>query len=108
MVMAPRPSAPELTDRAGTVDPETAIVSDPHLSAGYNPRTRGYDRNEDFFYDTAFSRFVGRLRKRAASCWSGTTPPGGRGRRRRQRPPRDPARKDAATRVAGLFTLAFS
>lgn len=34
------------------------IVSDLHLSAGYDPGTRVYDRNEDFFYDETFARFV--------------------------------------------------
>jgi UDP-2,3-diacylglucosamine pyrophosphatase LpxH len=34
------------------------IVSDLHMSAGFDPRTRAYDRNEDFFYDDAFCRFI--------------------------------------------------
>ena len=51
---------------AGSVDPDFVIVSDLHLSAGYDPRTRVYDRNEDFFYDAAFARFVDHLLARAA------------------------------------------
>lgn len=41
------------------------IVSDLHMSAGYNRRTGTYDRNEDFFYDAAFSRFIDNLILRA-------------------------------------------
>lgn len=37
---------------------EFVIISDLHLSAGYDPHTRVYDRNEDFFYDDVFVRFV--------------------------------------------------
>ncbi len=44
-----------------------AIVSDLHMSAGYNRRTGTYDRNEDFFYDGAFGRFVDDLLRRAAA-----------------------------------------
>lgn len=43
------------------------ILSDLHLSAGYNRRTGTYDRNEDFFYDAAFSRFIDVLLQRAHS-----------------------------------------
>lgn len=43
------------------------IVSDLHLSAGYDPRTGTFDRNEDFFYDAAFARFLDDLRARAAT-----------------------------------------
>ena len=42
------------------------IVSDLHLSAGYEPRLGTFDRNEDFFYDEAFARFLAHLRRRAA------------------------------------------
>jgi UDP-2,3-diacylglucosamine pyrophosphatase LpxH len=43
---------------------DLVIVSDFHMSSGYNPRTGTYDRNEDFFYDAAFSRFIDDLIKR--------------------------------------------
>jgi UDP-2,3-diacylglucosamine pyrophosphatase LpxH len=46
---------------------DIVIVSDFHMSAGYNRRTGTYDRNEDFFYDAAFSRFVDSLLSRAES-----------------------------------------
>ncbi len=44
---------------------DIVIVSDLHLSAGYDPRTGAYNRNEDFFYDAAFARFLADLSKRA-------------------------------------------
>lgn len=44
---------------------DLAIVSDLHLSAGYDDRTGAYDRNEDFFYDAAFARFLTDLERRA-------------------------------------------
>ena len=44
---------------------DVVIVSDLHLSAGYDPRTGTFDRNEDFFYDGAFARFLTHLRERA-------------------------------------------
>jgi UDP-2,3-diacylglucosamine pyrophosphatase LpxH len=34
------------------------IVSDLHLSAGRNPGTKKFSRNEDFFFDEEFSRFL--------------------------------------------------
>jgi UDP-2,3-diacylglucosamine pyrophosphatase LpxH len=40
---------------------DIVIVSDLHLSAGYDPRTGTFDPLEDFFYDGAFSRFVDHL-----------------------------------------------
>ena len=40
------------------------LVSDFHLSAGYDPATGTYHRNEDFFYDAAFARFLADLRAR--------------------------------------------
>jgi hypothetical protein len=43
------------------------IVSDLHLSTGYNRRTGTYSRREDFFYDAAFARFLDYLRGRDAS-----------------------------------------
>ncbi len=43
------------------------IISDLHLSAGYNRRTGTFDRLEDFFYDAAFSRFIDELLRRATS-----------------------------------------
>lgn len=44
---------------------DVIIVSDLHLSEGYDPRTGTYHRNEDFFYDAAFARFLDNLRVRA-------------------------------------------
>jgi len=44
---------------------DVAIVSDLHLSAGYDPRRGTFGRNEDFFYDAAFGRFVDHLLARA-------------------------------------------
>jgi len=38
-----------------------AIVSDLHLSEGRNPRTKRYNRNEDFFFDGQFDRFLSYL-----------------------------------------------
>lgn len=46
---------------------DIVIVSDFHMSAGYSRRTGTYDRNEDFFYDAVFSRFVDSLLQRAES-----------------------------------------
>ncbi len=43
-----------------------AIVSDLHLSMGYNPRTGAYERREDFFYDGVFAHFLDDLQARAA------------------------------------------
>jgi UDP-2,3-diacylglucosamine pyrophosphatase LpxH len=37
------------------------IVSDFHMSSGYNRRTGTFSRNEDFFYDAAFGRFIDKL-----------------------------------------------
>ncbi len=45
---------------------DTILVSDLHLSAGYDPRTGTYHRNEDFFYDAAFARFLHDLCSRGA------------------------------------------
>lgn len=44
---------------------DVVVVSDLHLSAGYDARTGAFDRNEDFFYDGAFARFLASLRERA-------------------------------------------
>jgi UDP-2,3-diacylglucosamine pyrophosphatase LpxH len=41
------------------------VVSDLHLSAGYDERAGTYNRNEDFFYDGAFARFLVHLERRA-------------------------------------------
>lgn len=41
------------------------ILSDLHLSAGYDPATGTYSRREDFFFDAAFGRLLGNLRERA-------------------------------------------
>jgi UDP-2,3-diacylglucosamine pyrophosphatase LpxH len=44
---------------------DVVVVSDLHLSAGYDERTGTFDRNEDFFYDGAFARLLAHLRERA-------------------------------------------
>ncbi|TCJ18321.1 hypothetical protein E0L93_06160 [Rubrobacter taiwanensis] len=41
------------------------IVSDLHLSSGYDPRTGTFDPLEDFFYDGAFGRFADHLIERS-------------------------------------------
>ena len=41
------------------------ILSDLHISTGRRESTGTFDRNEDFFYDGAFERFVGHLLSRA-------------------------------------------
>jgi UDP-2,3-diacylglucosamine pyrophosphatase LpxH len=46
---------------------DIVIVSDFHMSSGYNRRTGTFSRNEDFFYDAAFSRFVDKLIAQANS-----------------------------------------
>jgi UDP-2,3-diacylglucosamine pyrophosphatase LpxH len=46
---------------------DLVVVSDLHLSAGYDERTGTYNRNEDFFYDGAFARFLAHLERRAQS-----------------------------------------
>jgi len=38
-----------------------AIVSDLHLSEGRDPSTKKFDRNEDFFFDDQFDRFLSHL-----------------------------------------------
>ncbi|HEX6291417.1 MAG TPA: hypothetical protein VFZ66_19695 [Herpetosiphonaceae bacterium] len=40
---------------------DIVIVSDFHMSSGYNQRTGTFSRNEDFFYDAAFERFIDKL-----------------------------------------------
>jgi UDP-2,3-diacylglucosamine pyrophosphatase LpxH len=45
--------------------PDIVVLSDLHLSAGYDERTGTFDRNEDFFYDGAFARLLAHLRGRA-------------------------------------------
>lgn len=40
---------------------DIVIISDLHLSAGCDPRTGTYHRNEDFFYDDALGRFLDSL-----------------------------------------------
>ena len=42
-------------------DFDVVILSDLHMSAGYDPRTGMFHRNEDFFYDSAFGRFIDHL-----------------------------------------------
>ncbi|MDP8926194.1 MAG: hypothetical protein M3M97_04615 [Actinomycetota bacterium] len=44
---------------------DIVIISDLHMSAGRDERTGTFDRNEDFFYDGAFGRFVDHLIGRA-------------------------------------------
>jgi UDP-2,3-diacylglucosamine pyrophosphatase LpxH len=41
------------------------IISDLHLSEGWNPETKRLSRNEDFFFDLNFQRFLQHLSKRA-------------------------------------------
>ena len=43
---------------------EIVVLSDLHLSAGYDETTGAYNRNEDFFYDAAFARLLDHLRAR--------------------------------------------
>jgi UDP-2,3-diacylglucosamine pyrophosphatase LpxH len=40
---------------------DVVVVSDLHLAAGYDERTGTYSRNEDFFYDGSFARFLAHL-----------------------------------------------
>lgn len=42
-----------------------AIVSDLHLSEGRDPRTKKFNRNEDFFFDDKFDRFLSYLENEA-------------------------------------------
>lgn len=44
---------------------DIVIISDLHMASGYDRRRGTYDRNEDFFYDGALSRFVDDLLRRA-------------------------------------------
>ncbi len=46
---------------------DIVILSDLHMAAGYDPDTGTFDRNEDFFYDAAFGRFLDHLTQRASS-----------------------------------------
>src|SRR3712207_871278 len=46
---------------------DIVLISDLHLSSGYDRRTGTYDRNEDFFYDGALGRFIDWLLARAVS-----------------------------------------
>ncbi len=46
---------------------EIVVISDLHMSAGRDEDTGTFHRNEDFFYDGAFARFVGHLVDRARS-----------------------------------------
>ncbi|MBV9792140.1 MAG: hypothetical protein JOZ51_28400 [Chloroflexi bacterium] len=46
---------------------DIVIVSDFHMSSGYNRRTGTFSRNEDFFYDAAFARFIDKLIAQATS-----------------------------------------
>lgn len=42
-----------------------AVISDLHLSEGMDPVTRRYSRNEDFFFDRCFCRFLSYLQEEA-------------------------------------------
>lgn len=44
---------------------ELIIISDLHLSEGWNPVTKRLSRNEDFFFDLSFQRFLQHLAGRA-------------------------------------------
>lgn len=41
------------------------IISDLHLSEGWNPKTKRLSRNEDFFFDLNFQRFLQHLAQKA-------------------------------------------
>jgi UDP-2,3-diacylglucosamine pyrophosphatase LpxH len=43
---------------------ELIVISDLHLSAGYNKETMKYSRNEDFFFDEEFKRFLEYFQRR--------------------------------------------
>lgn len=58
-------SDPEIGQAPNQDGDDVVIVSDLHLSAGYDPLTGRYDRTEDFFYDAAFARFLDNLLLRA-------------------------------------------
>jgi UDP-2,3-diacylglucosamine pyrophosphatase LpxH len=40
---------------------DVVVISDLHMSNGYNARTGTFHRSEDFFYDGAFARFIDHL-----------------------------------------------
>lgn len=42
---------------------ELIVISDLHLSVGYDEKTGRYSRNEDFFFDEEFKRFLEYLQK---------------------------------------------
>lgn len=42
-------------------DRDIVVISDLHMSAGYDSRTGTFHRNEDFFYDETISRFLDHL-----------------------------------------------
>ncbi len=46
---------------------ELIVISDLHLSTGYNEDTGKFSRNEDFFFDEEFKRFLEYLRKESSS-----------------------------------------
>jgi UDP-2,3-diacylglucosamine pyrophosphatase LpxH len=50
----------------GAVDEAIIVVSDFHLATGRDPRTGVVDREESFFHDEAFARFLDDLVRRAA------------------------------------------
>ncbi|MFH1683177.1 MAG: metallophosphoesterase [Candidatus Woesearchaeota archaeon] len=41
------------------------VISDLHLSEGWSPETKRLSRNEDFFFDLNFQRFLQRLARKA-------------------------------------------
>jgi len=43
------------------MDTELIVISDLHLSDGYDERTKKYSRHEDFFFDHEFERFLRHL-----------------------------------------------
>ena len=51
----------------GDVDEAIIVVSDFHLATGRDPRTGAVDREESFFHDDAFARFLDDLVRRAAA-----------------------------------------
>jgi len=48
-------------------EPDLIIVSDLHLSEGWDSETKKIDRNEDFFFDKEFCRFLKHFRSKSAN-----------------------------------------
>jgi len=52
---------------------ELIVISDLHLSGGYDEKTGKYSRNEDFFFDDQFERFLKHLQPPDSSVENPTT-----------------------------------